>query len=153
MEEDVTYSGSITSRGGFSFTDGKLFDESDTFTVDGDSIQFELLLTQATEKEIRFTLADDNAEVVFEILKDNLPPAPGTIFIGSAMEPFDGGDLVLDLTDARFNLGQPILRRETHDGIFIWDMPPDHPEVITLTKKFHVEPCTWERTCICWAGR
>jgi hypothetical protein len=33
-------------------------------------------------------------------------------------------------------------------GLFIWDVPTEHPEVITLTKWFHVEPCDWEFTIL-----
>jgi hypothetical protein len=36
----------------------------------------------------------------------------------------------------------------TDTGVLIWDVPTDHPEVITLTKWFHVEPCDWEFTIL-----
>jgi hypothetical protein len=33
-------------------------------------------------------------------------------------------------------------------GVFIWDVPIDHPEVITLTKWFHVEQGSWAETTL-----
>ncbi|MGD9048328.1 MAG: GEVED domain-containing protein, partial [Anaerolineae bacterium] len=37
---------------------------------------------------------------------------------------------------------------EVGNGIFTWDVPPGHPEVLVLTKWFHVEPCTWRSTTL-----
>ncbi|MDY7080208.1 MAG: hypothetical protein SXV54_25280 [Chloroflexota bacterium] len=36
----------------------------------------------------------------------------------------------------------------TDDGVLRWSMPQAPPGVMTLTKRFHVEPCTWEVTLL-----
>jgi hypothetical protein len=36
----------------------------------------------------------------------------------------------------------------TGTGQLRWDVPPEHPKVITLTKWFHVEPCDWPFTIL-----
>jgi hypothetical protein len=57
----------------------------------------------------------------------------------------------LDLVDWAFDPPLPVSEWFTDTGAFVWHVPPagpERPQVITLTKWFHVEPCTWTTTTL-----
>lgn len=77
--------------------------------------------------EVRDTVQTDPAAPF--VLVENWNPLE-LLFLDYVTEPPGIGQVVLD------------------DGVLIWQVPGDHPEIITLIKQFHVEPCTWEVTIL-----
>ena len=126
--ETALYEGKIICPGGFAKMEERRTDENDVIEIIGESIEFKLSVEQASEKEISFIANDDTADVTFEILRDGEPLETGDIFIGPMLNRMVESEYTLNINDERFTLGQPILRRENHDGVFIWANPTRYRE-------------------------
>jgi hypothetical protein len=94
---------------------------------------------QLWRPDVAYTIETSNTVEVVDVIH-TLPDAPFTL-----SEWWDSGHLVLvdHIIDPPLPI-EPIIG----DGLFIWEAPVGHPEVITVTKFFHVEPCTWRETVL-----
>ena len=129
-DRGLTYSGKITCSSGFADVDTKLFGDNDLLITEEGVIEFSLTVEPATEKEISFVPNDESAEVLFELSLNDAPMTDGDIFIGPDIERMIDAEFSLTANDRRFSLGQPNLRRDVHDGIFIWAIPTRYREQI-----------------------
>jgi len=123
MVVSVTYSGSITCPGGFAKVESRRMDDSDIIVSSGEEIEFSLMVEPGSEKEISFYANDDTSDISFEIFRDGGSSEPDYFYIGPMLSPVSENIFMLNIADERFNLGQPVLRRENHDGVFIWANP------------------------------
>ncbi len=99
------------------------FGETDILTIEGNRIDFSIELMPSYEKEIEFITNDEAAPVSFKLERDGITLDEGSIFVGPELDEITIDAFTLDISDERFTLGQPNLRRKIHDGVFIWAIP------------------------------
>jgi len=119
----IVYSGSVTCEAGFASVNEFKFDDTDILAIEGNRIDFSIELMPSYEKEIEFITNDEAAPVSFKLERDGIPLDEGSIFVGPELDEITGDAFTLDISDERFTLGQPNLRRKVHNGVFIWAIP------------------------------
>jgi hypothetical protein len=89
--------------------------------------------------EISFTVETSDTIQVVEVVRTD----PATAF--ELTENWEPAELrLLDYAVDPLGFGEVISQTE----VLKWEVPADHPEVMVLTKWFHVEPCTWAETVL-----
>jgi hypothetical protein len=121
---------------------GYAFGETEDYYLPGVELPpgewIKLIDDQPWRPDFAYTVETSDTVEVVDVIHTS-PDAPFTL-----SEYWDPAHLVL--------VGDPVIEPPlpfppiVDDGIFFWDVPGEHPEVITVTKVFHVEPCTWEAT-------